>query len=110
MRAIRREIIGDDRESGAAATGRPGGELLQSGATGTQQAVRPLQVGRADMTRIIREEGYLVSHDDGDLGLERARISPAGTPGHAVTAPQHRLLLLGNELILPPESRQRPSG
>src|SRR5262249_52408689 len=33
----------------------------------------------------------------------------AGVPGHGVTAPEYGLFLLGNELVLAPEARQRPT-
>src|SRR5262245_39162560 len=82
MRAVGREVVRDDRERDVAATSLPGGEFFQCGTPGTQDTVRPLQVGPSDMTPVIGEEGYVISHGDGDLGAERTGIAFAGAPGH----------------------------
>ena len=110
MGAVGREVVGDDREVDSALPGLPRGELLHRGAAGAQDAVRPLQVIRTDVARVIDEERDLDRHGDRDLDVERARITPTGPPGHGVTATEDRLLLLGNELVVPPEARQRPPG
>ncbi len=40
--------------------------------------------------------------------MKRTWVTPARPPGHGITAPEHRLLLFGHELIIPPETRQGP--
>ena len=56
---------------------------------------------------VLAEEREPVGDRDRDGTLERARIAAPGVPAHGEAAADHRLLLLGDELVLRPEHRQR---
>src|SRR5690242_4763741 len=108
MRSTRREVVGYDRERHLAFTGPPGRELLQSGSTCPHDTIGPLEIGAADIAWLIGERRDVVSHGDGDRSLQRTRVASPGDPGRRVAATDERLLLLGDELVVPPESGQGP--
>ena len=90
VRAVRGEIAGIDRELGAARSGRPRGERLQSRALRPEDAVRPFQVRGRDPRPVVAEEREPVGDRDRDgtpeargdsgAGRARSRSSRGGPP------------------------------